>query len=84
MIYSYRIKNVVPYNSKVTDATGYFVAEFSKDSGTTWAPVFSHPFQSLVEAKQALGKIVANETNFQKKVLAGKFVPSVTLTSYTG
>jgi len=86
-IYTYRVVEVTPVD-KATGQNGYFTAEFSTDSGTTWKKLFGIPFTSLTEAYQAIGKIVANEAKFQKQYLqASKFnnppvVPTSTNHSY--
>lgn len=86
-LYTYRVREVQAVN-KATGENGYFEAQFSTDSGTTWAPALQTPFTSLVEAYQAIAALVNNEAQFQNAYLnPNKFnvaavVPTVVLYTY--
>ena len=83
MANTYRIRKVAPTSGNAAPGpVAYFVPEFSKDGGTTWKPVQAAPCQSLLEAQQKLAKIVANETNFNALVAAGKLAPTVSTIAY--
>lgn len=77
-IYTYRVTNVAPPGIQAVNlGLGFFLAEYSANAGTTWNQVFSLPFQSLQEAKQAISIIVGLESQFQAQVNAG-LVPVTT------
>ena len=83
MANTYRIKKVAPTSGNAAPGpVAYYVPEFSQDAGSTWNPVQSVPYQSLSEAQQKLAKIVANETNFNTLVAAGKLAPVVSVIAY--
>lgn len=84
--YLFRVLQVKPVAGNASlptpNAIGYYVPQFSADSGTSWNAVFSIPFQSLTEATQAIVKIVQNEDSFRTKVQAGTFVPVTSIVAY--
>jgi hypothetical protein len=63
-IYDYRVIEVAPVASGSTFAAS-FRTEFSTDSGSTWIALHALPFESLVEAYQAIGILVGSESRFQ-------------------
>ena len=86
-IYTYRVVGVESPDPG-TGENGYFVAEFSTNSGTTWLPLFQTPFTSKTEAFQAIAKLLGDEAKFQKQYLQvvkfnnPKVVPTRTVYSY--
>ena len=66
-IYTYRVK---AWGRVQTDTTSpnklpvNYVAEFSSNSGTTWAPADNQIFNSLQDAYQQIAQIVGSEAYF--------------------
>ena len=84
VIYTYRVRRVYPATGNavpLSNQTGYSVAEYSTDSGVTWAPAFSTPFQSAQEALQAISILVNNEAQFALNLAAG-MGPKVVTVAY--
>lgn len=69
-IYTYRVTHVAPATPQIP-SLGYYLAEFSNNSGVTWNQAFSTPFQSSQEALQAISILVNNEVAFAQQVNAG-------------
>ena len=81
-IYTYRIAHVYPAGGVNTNDLGYFTPQFSKDGGTTYAPVFTYNFYDLYKAQQSLAFILSAESQFQTLVNAGQFIPGVGYIAY--
>ncbi len=90
-LYLYRVAVVAPavgtgavltsFSDTATNL-GYFVPQVSLDSGTTYKPIFTIPFQSLIDAKQAISVLVNHESNFASAVVNSGKLPVVTYAAY--
>lgn len=81
-LYQWRTQTLTAKNPAGVDAA-YYVPQYSTDSGTTWATLFNLPFQSQVEATQAIAKLVEDEALFASNVAKGLFVlPTMGVTAY--
>lgn len=81
-IYTYRVTRIAPGTGDCTPvSSGFFLAEFSKDNGVTYAQAFSTVFQSAQEALQAISILVGNEVGFASIVNSGQ-APKTTHVAY--
>lgn len=84
--YLFRVQQIKPSSGNASlpspNEIGDYIPQYSADSNVTWNNCFARPFQSLVEATQAIVKLVNNEQSFRDKITAGQLVPVVTYVAY--
>ena len=91
LTYQYRYVHVYDLNQTNSTGLGYWVAEYSADSGTTWRNIDARVsrYQSELEAKQALGFITGvtgstDDSNFVTQVTSKLLGSQSTATTWTG
>lgn len=75
-IYYYRVRRFALPTQNLE--LGYFLPEYSSDGGVTFKPFHIIPFDSLLEAKQAIQNVVLSEAQFQQQVINNQIIVGTT------